>query len=399
MPPKRPRSSKPAKKPAAGRSRPPNKQGRGSPPFGWRLHLVLLVTAILLVGLVWLARREERLPPAPVKPPVETGIDQAALAREQAEAFLAALPLSAGAITRDPAELPRHYRVRHRPPAAKAVEQLRQRLRQLAPPLVLSTPEDGVLAIADSQGRSLLTIQFLPASPPPKAVAPSPGKPGRVAIIMDDLGRGTEVARQLLAMGQPVTFAILPGEPHAAEVARMAHAAGREVMLHAPMEPQGYPVVDPGDDALLVSLSEEELRTQMLALLARVPHVAGANNHMGSRFTEDEPAMKVVMAVMRERGLFFVDSLTSSGSVGSETAQRAGVPVLRRDVFLDNVVEAGPIAREIKRLADKARSNGYAVGICHPYPETLQALRQTLPKLAKEGIVFVRVSELLRGGG
>jgi polysaccharide deacetylase 2 family uncharacterized protein YibQ len=216
-----------------------------------------------------------------------------------------------------------------------------------------------------------------------------------VAIIMDDLGRGTRNAKQLLAISQPVTFAILPIEPQAGDVAEMAHAAGREVMLHAPMEPQGYPVIDPGDDALLVGESDDELRTRMASLLERVPYAAGVNNHMGSRFTEDNRAMTAVMAVLRERGLFFVDSLTTSRSVGAVTAKHAGVAVLRRDVFLDNVAEVNAITLQIRRLAEKARRNGSAVGICHPYPQTLQALRQELPKLAGQGIEFVSVAALV----
>lgn len=398
MPPQRPPSRKPAKKSGSGRLRPPKKSGSRGPWRDWRLHLLLLGTAILLVALVWLARREEHLPAPPVERPAATLLDQSPIAREQVEAFLAAAAVPAEAITREPADLPRHYLVRHPSPSARSVEDLRQRLHRLAPPLVLSTPEDGVLSIADSQGKTLLTVQYLPLPSPPKAaLPPPPGKGGRVAIIVDDLGRGLKQARQLLAIKQPVTFAILPIEPHAEEVARMAHAAGREVMLHAPMEPQGYPVVDPGDDALLINQSGEALRGQMKALLARVPHVAGINNHMGSRFTEDGRAMAVIMAELRENGLFFVDSLTSSRSVGSATARQAGVPTLRRDVFLDNVAEVEAIVREIRRLADKSRRNGYAVGICHPYPETLSALQQELPRLAAQGVKFVTVAELLGG--
>lgn len=399
MPPKRSRSKTPARRPAAGGSRSPKKGKPGGSGFGWRTHLSLLLAAIVLVGLVWLARREEQRPPVPPEPPAAVQVDQLPAAREQAESFLAATAIPAGAITREPAAAPRLYQVRHRPPSAAAVERLRQQLRQMTPPLVLAMPEDGVLVMVDGQGRSLLTIHYLPAPPPPKAVVPPPGKSGRVAIIVDDLGRGTQQARQLLAIRQPVTFAILPGEPHAAEVAGMAHAAGREVLLHAPMEPQGFPVVDPGDDALLLNQPEAELRTRLQALLGQVPHAAGVNNHMGSRFTEDERAMDAVMAVLREHGLFFVDSLTSSHSVGAAAAQRAGIPLVRRDVFLDNVTEVDLIVKEIRRLAGKARRNGAAVGICHPYPETLQALRQELPRLAGEGIQFVRVSDLLKGGG
>ncbi|MCM2264520.1 MAG: divergent polysaccharide deacetylase family protein [Desulfuromonadales bacterium] len=360
--------------------------------------LILLGCALLLAGLVWLARREEQPPAKPVERPVETRVDQSAAAREQIEAFLAATAVPADAVTREPADRPKHYQIRYRSPSAKSVEELRQRLRRHAPPLVLSTPEDGVLTIVDSQGKTLLTIQYLPAPAPPKATPPRPGKVGRVAIIIDDLGRGLKQPKQLLAIRQPVTFAILAIEPHATEVARMAHAAGREVMLHVPMEPQGFPVVDPGDDALLVNQPDEMLRSQLQALLSRVPHAAGINNHMGSRFTEDERAMTAIMAELRDHGLFFVDSLTSGHSVGTATARQAGVPTLRRDVFLDNIAEVEPIVREIRRLADKARRNGSAVGICHPYPETIKALQQELPKLAAQGIEFVTVAELLKGG-
>jgi len=319
------------------------------------------------------------------------------MAREQVEAFLAASAVPARAISREPADHPRSYLVRHAPPPPVAVDRLRQRLLQLTPPLRLDSTEDRVLSIVDQQGATLLIIQYLPIPPTPKATLPSAAG-GRVAIIVDDLGRGIKTARQLLAIEQPLTFAVLPIEAHAAEVAGMAHAAGREVMLHVPMEPQGFPVVDPGDDALLVNLAEGELRTRLQDLLQQVPHVVGINNHMGSRFTEDERAMATVMTVLRERGLYFVDSLTSSQSVGTAVARRAGVPHVRRDVFLDNVAEVEAIAGEIRRLAAKAARNGGAVGICHPYPETITALRRELPALAGQGVEFVPVSALLGGG-
>ncbi|TLM62509.1 MAG: divergent polysaccharide deacetylase family protein [Deltaproteobacteria bacterium] len=405
MPAKRPRSKKTEKPSSSKKSAAPKRPGKGKAARpAWGLWLALLLGLLLLGALLWLARREEQHPLRPAAPPVQTevkpagsGPGQAALAREQVESFLAATAVPADAISREPADAPRHYQVRHRSPSAKAVEELRRRLSRLAPPLVLSTPEDGVLAIADSQGRALLTVQYLPVMPPPKAVRPPAVRGGRVAIVVDDLGRGLKQAKQLLELRQPVTFAILAIEPHAAEVARMAHAAGREVMLHVPMEPQGFPVVDPGDDALLVSHSDAELRGRLQALLEQVPHATGINNHMGSRFTEDERAMATVMAELKERGLFFVDSLTSGHSAGAAAARQAGVPFVRRDVFLDNVAEVEPIVREIRRLVDKAGRNGQAVGICHPYPETIRALQQELPKLAAAGVEFVTVAELLGG--
>ena len=404
MPPKRPKSSGKSsnKPPVKASGKPPSrarsgKAGRkGAARFGWRLSLALAVSALLVIGLVWLARRDAKPPPPPSAPAV-TAVDSLPAAREQVEAFLGGLSVPAEAITREPAEAPRDYRIRHRIPKAAPVESLRQQLRKLSPPLALATPEDGVLAVVDAMGKTLLSIQFLPGLPPSSAKPPHPAKRGRVAIIMDDLGRSLPQARRLLAIEQPVTLAILPGEPHAAAVANAAHAAGREVMLHVPMEPQGYPVVDPGDDALLLSQGEGKWHEAISAQLAQVPHAVGVNNHMGSRFTEDERGMGVVMEVLRGRGLFFVDSLTSNHSVAGSAGSQAGVPVLRRDVFLDNVAEVRAIVREIERLAEKARRNGSALGICHPYPETFAALQQELPRLAREGVEFVRVGELVGG--
>jgi hypothetical protein len=398
MPPKTPQDQKPGKKGSRGRSRTPKKSGKGRRPIAWRLPLLLLGAAALMIGLVLLARREEQLPPPVADRPAEIRSDAAEPAREQIEAFLALAAVPAEAIRREPASAPRNYRIAQRLPDRRLIEQLRQGLHGLEPPLTLAVPEDGVLAVADRTGQSLVVVHFLPPPLPPR-VLPAPGQHGKVAIIVDDLGRGTHAVRQLLAIGQPLTFAVLPGETHAAKVAELAHAAGREVILHAPMEPQGFPVIDPGEDALLVGQTDAELREQLLALLQRVPHAAGANNHMGSRFTEDARAMAVVMAVLRERGLFFVDSLTTSRSVGAGAADAAGVPLARRDVFLDNVAEVDAIVKELRQLARKARRNGAAVGICHPYPETLQALRQELPRLAAEGIEFVPVSALVKDGG
>lgn len=399
---------------AAGGKSPAGKKGgakRGGKASGqrrgridWRLHLMLLAAALLVVALVWLARREVRPPAAGGAAPAVTSVkvplpeapsnaNQAAAAREQVEAFLAAVGVGEELVAREPAEHPHFYRIAAPRPGAASIARLRERLGGLLPALSLAEAAGGGLEIKTADGALLLSLFFAAGD----AVPARQG--GRVAIIIDDLGRGEASVRQLLKIGQPLTFAILPGEPRSAEVARLAHAAGREVLLHLPMEPQGYPKVNPGADALLVIHSDTELRERLAALLARVPQAVGVNNHMGSRFSEDEEGMATVMSLLGERRLFFVDSLTSSGSIGRSAAAKAGVPYLRRDVFLDNVAEVPAITRQLRQLAEQAARHGSAVGIGHPYPQTLQALKSELPRLAAGGVTFVAVSELLKKGG
>ena len=203
-------------------------------------------------------------------------------------------------------------------------------------------------------------------------------------------------ADALLAIDVPLTFSIIPGFIRDKEVAEAAHRKGREVMLHIPMEPKGYQQKPFEKNGLLVALSDEEIEKRMEGYLGAVPHVIGANNHMGSRFTEDRSKMKTVLTVLKGRGMFFIDSKTTPSSVGDKVARELGVPTASRNVFLDNEQDVAAITAQIEKLAAMARKTGGAIGICHPHKTTLQALANTLPVLKAEGITFVYASSLVR---
>jgi polysaccharide deacetylase 2 family uncharacterized protein YibQ len=358
------------------------------------LLLLMAIAGLVVVGLVLLARVEERpptLPPVsrqPTPPAAPSpAFDFEAGLQVEVEALLATLDLPADAVRRDLAAQPERYTVAAAPPSPALIAALTERVAAL--PGDLSVDEAGARLSFNRAGRPVLVVLFAPPVPP------VPSGP-LVTIIVDDMGRSTRRARQLLAIPQPVTLSILPIEDDAREIAELAHAAGREVMLHAPMEPQAYPAIDPGSDALLVRYEASEIRRRFDALLASLPYVIGTNNHMGSRFTEDAGALAPVMQSVAEKGLFFIDSRTTGRSKVPEVALRYGVPSMSRDLFLDNVAEPAAIGRELRRLLVKARRQGMAIGICHPYKETVATLQRQLPLLAREGVTFVPVSVLLR---
>lgn len=227
--------------------------------------------------------------------------------------------------------------------------------------------------------------------PPPPQTRQQP----QVAIVVDDLGANLPLLRELIALGHPLTAAILPNVPHVGETVRLAQTAGLEIMLHIPMEPRDYPEVDPGDDPLLVALPPNEIRRRMESYLAVVPQAVGGNNHMGSRFTEDSGGMATVLAVLKERGLYFVDSRTSARSVAYAQAQRLQLRTAERDVFLDNELTVAAIRAQLRLLAAEAVERGHAIGICHPHPETVAALKAELPRFKEEGIAVVPASRLV----
>jgi polysaccharide deacetylase 2 family uncharacterized protein YibQ len=215
----------------------------------------------------------------------------------------------------------------------------------------------------------------------------------RAAIIIDDLGQDLEAAQKLLALPYPVTFSVLPHLAHSTSTAQEAHRAGREVMLHLPMEPDSAAKAGPGE--IRVGMRPAEIARIIDEDLSSVPHVAGANNHMGSRATTDAHLMAAVIRVLADRRLFFVDSRTTPASVALDVARREGLPTFFRSVFLDDT-ETVPYTlgqlREFRRLIEE---HGVAIAIGHPHASTLTALARFLPELERNDIQLLPASQLV----
>lgn len=223
------------------------------------------------------------------------------------------------------------------------------------------------------------------------------GKP-KVVIIVDDMGFNKDSVDRLLEMEAPINFAILPYQPYSRYAAEKAQQRGWDVILHLPMEPKnvsGYVGHDAGDGVLLESLPKKEIIKTLDDNISAVPFVKGVNNHMGSKFTENPELMEIVLKELNSKGLFFIDSKTSADSKGFEIAKTLGLKTAIRDVFLDQASQDERyVNSQILRLVHISKVKGYAVGICHPYPETLKALRYMLPKI-KGDVEVTKVSSLL----
>jgi polysaccharide deacetylase 2 family uncharacterized protein YibQ len=242
-----------------------------------------------------------------------------------------------------------------------------------------------------------------PEAPPPPAPVRRPGhrlghRTPRVAIIIDDIGFDAGLAQAFLALEIPLTFSLLPHAPHRETLARQAIDAGVELMLHLPMEPLEYPRISPGPEALLSPLSGDVLAQRVAAALARLPGVRGVNNHMGSRLTGLPAPIHRVLSLLRERDLYFVDSVTRPGSMCRAVARRLQIPFARRDVFLDHDPRPAVIRRQIRRLIQTAHVHGQAVGIGHPHAATLDALAEARA-LLMEQVQLVPASRIVNTPG
>ena len=219
-----------------------------------------------------------------------------------------------------------------------------------------------------------------------------------LALIIDDLGYASPDLVNRLC-NQPIAFdvAILPYQKFTRSSAEIAHSKGKEVMLHLPMEPNGYPGPgkNPGSDAIMHDLSETEVRHRVRNAMASVPFFKGVNNHMGSRITQDRTRMTWVLEEVGLRQCFFVDSLTGEKSVAFDVAVGLAVPTAKRQVFLDDDRSSVAILKQWELAITIARSSGQVIVIGHMYPETVDILEKIIP-FAKGKVQFVPVSHIVK---
>jgi len=216
----------------------------------------------------------------------------------------------------------------------------------------------------------------------------------KVAIIIDDLGYQKEIAERILNLNFPVTISVLPFLSHSQSVAQMAKEKGMTVLLHLPMEPHNSNV-NPGQGAIFTTMSEEEIINKVTSNLLNLPNVDGINNHMGSKLTENEEIMRIILSEIKQRGMFFVDSVTSPNSVGYRLSKEMGIKTAYRSVFLDNEKDIDYIRNQVKLLKEYAIRNGSAIAIGHPYCYTLEVLDEMDYLLQSEGIEIVKLETLL----
>jgi len=230
------------------------------------------------------------------------------------------------------------------------------------------------------------------AAPPQKAV-----EPPMVAIIIDDMGNRLQDGRRALALPGAVTYSFLPHTPHARNMAKQAHAQGKQVMLHLPMEAHSGKKL--GQGGVNQHMTKKQLQQALAEGLQAVPHVVGLNNHMGSLLTQSPESMSWLMQGIREYAggkLFFVDSRTTSLTVAERLARENQIPTVSRDVFLDNERNPDYIRAQFQQLIRRAKSQGQAIAIAHPYPETIATLAEELAKLEATGVRLVSISQILQ---
>lgn len=259
---------------------------------------------------------------------------------------------------------------------------------------VVTSPQREAEPPADPEAGTSETAEGAGSAAQEQGGAPMPKRRGSLAIVIDDVGNSLAELEPFLELDMPLTLAVLPQRKYSREAAGRAVAAGKEVILHLPMEPVSD--MDPGPGAIRVGMSPGEITTTLEQNLASVPGIRGVNNHMGSRATADPLVMDTVLTTLKKEGLFYLDSRTSVETVGPATAEKHNLPYLERAVFLDNESNRDYIRNAVREGMQIAERKGHAVMIGHVMVnEVVEVLAEMYPFIQDEGFDLRYLSELV----
>lgn len=247
--------------------------------------------------------------------------------------------------------------------------------------------------------RPVQKISAVPVKKTPKTKeaipTPVPGaQKAKMAIILDDWGNSSRRVSYLDKINRPLTLSILPHLPASKKIARAAKERGLGVMLHMPMQPINVnAALEP--HTLLTTMPEAEIKNYLISALESIPGVEGVNNHQGSAATSDPRLMRIVLAELKKRNLFFVDSNVVTTTVGSQVAKELGLRFTKRDVFIDNEMTGDLIKRQLEQAKNIALKRGQVVVIGHDRELTLKTIKEVVPEFERQGIRFVLVKDLV----
>ncbi|MBL4613601.1 MAG: divergent polysaccharide deacetylase family protein [Magnetovibrio sp.] len=217
-----------------------------------------------------------------------------------------------------------------------------------------------------------------------------------IAIVIDDMGVDRKRSQRMWRdVPGPLTLSFMSYADDLPRQTQAARSQGHELMLHMSMEPSNAQI-DAGPNVLLRAMPATEIRALANWGMDRFEGFVGVNNHMGSRFTEDEPGMRAVLEEINKRGLFFLDSRTSGRTVGPKIARELGMPMLERNVFLDNDNVPAKVLKQLGEVERLARKHGQAIAIGHPRDATIEVLKTWMLDVQQRGIVIVPVTTVLK---
>ena len=255
-------------------------------------------------------------------------------------------------------------------------------------PHITEETEDGPLPIIAADGRQ----PWLEYS---RGFKRADRKP-RIALIVTNLGlSATYTKAALKLLPEDITLSFSHVAPRLKSWIREARQKGHEVLMDIPMEPLGFPKNDPGRATLLTSSNEVENLNRLEHVMKKAGGYVGLLGTLGTKFMLHSETFLPILKTIKQRGLIYVDSRSTSRSLGPELASSIQLPRAFNNIFIDKEPSNQKIKDKLDELEKIALKKRFAVGIAQPFPLTIEILSQWAEKLKAKQISLAPITALV----
>ena len=255
-------------------------------------------------------------------------------------------------------------------------------------PHITEETEDGPLPIIAADGRQ----PWLEYS---RGFKRADRKP-RIALIVTNLGlSATYTKAALKLLPEDITLSFSHVAPRLKSWIREARQKGHEVLMDIPMEPLGFPKNDPGRATLLTSSNEVENLNRLEHVMKKAGGYVGLLGTLGTKFMLHSETFLPILKTIKQRGLIYVDSRSTSRSLGPELASSIQLPRAFNNIFIDKEPSNQKIKSKLDELEKIALKKRFAVGIAQPFPLTIEILSQWAEKLKAKQISLAPITAVV----
>ncbi len=219
----------------------------------------------------------------------------------------------------------------------------------------------------------------------------------RIAIVVGGFGLSQSGSKSAIEqLPGSVTLAFAPYGNSLRRWMEMARRDGHELLMQVPMEPNGYPEVNPGKHTLVTDVDASTNIDSLHWTMSRMTNYVGMMNYLGARLSSDASALQPIFKDMADRGLLYLDDRTAFASKAESVAKDVGLPYLGGNIVLDDGRSSSMIGENLQALEKLARRQGHAIGVASAFPKSVAQIVRWIKQAEERGIEIVPVSALVR---
>ncbi len=257
-------------------------------------------------------------------------------------------------------------------------------------------PEEGSKEAASAP----IEIESAPALPagatPESIVPPAYNGKARLVVIITGMGLDHSLAEAAARLPPGVALSFSPYSNNLEQWIQSVRKVGHQALLDLPLEPEGYPLTDPGPLAILNDASKEKNLFRLKSLLT------AAKDYTAVLAPEDETVTRSLVTALplidglHKQGTTLIYNEKPANASLRQDAESVGLSIYPHFMVADETLSQEAIDGKLEEARKAVMEEGQTVLVVgHAYPLTVKRISAWLKKLHDAGLDVSPVSSVI----